>query len=394
MLKKALFSAVTACALGVYLSGAAMAAEKPTSDQVLRKCAEVYKSAKSYYEESDLVRSLDRGGKREEQKERVVTAFRRPSTLLIRITGKQNVVFYLEGKTLTIFNSSQAQYTRMENVTLQQVADSSEYPIPSAAIADDPYAALIADANKISDLKEASLDSTAAYEVDFDLGGGVVIANYFDKEKFYRIGVRTSIAVPPDQGGGTMTVSMVASKVLVDELPKDAAGKPIDVFAFSLPAGAQEIKPGQIDTETKSLKDQPAPDWTLKDAAGKDVRLADLKGKVVLLDFWSTTAGPSIEEFPELLKLVDGYKDKPFAFYAIDDSEEPATVAAYLKTAPNPVPALMGAGTTIGDDYHIVALPTFFVIDAKGVVREVIVGVAKVEDLKAAIDKALAAPAR
>ena len=394
MLKKALFPVVVACVSCLYLSASAAAAEKLTSEQVLRKCAEVYKSARTYYEESDLTRALERGGKREEQKEHVVTAFRRPSTLLIKITGKQNVDFYLEGKTLTIYNVLQKQYTKMENVTLQQVADASEYPIPSAVIADDPYAALLADANKIGELKEVTLDSTAAYEIDFDLGDGIVIANYFDRTSFHRMGVKTVIAVPPDQGGGTMTVSMIASKVLIDELPKDAAGKPVDVFAFSAPAEAQEIKPGQIDTETKGLKDQPAPDWTLKDAAGKDVRLADLKGKVVLLDFWATTAGPSVEGFPELLKLADSYKDKPFAFYAVNDSEDPAAVAAYLKTASNPVPVLIGAGTTVGQDYHIVALPTFFVIDGKGIVREVIVGVAKVEDLKAAIDKALAQPAQ
>lgn len=61
----------------------------------------------------------------------------------------------------------------------------------------------------------------------------------------------------------------------------------------------------------KMLIDEKAPDFVVKDIQGKDVSLADFKGKTIVLDFWATWCAPCIKSFPVMQKVVDKYKDDP-----------------------------------------------------------------------------------
>lgn len=65
-------------------------------------------------------------------------------------------------------------------------------------------------------------------------------------------------------------------------------------------------------------------DYTLKDMDGKDVRLADYKGRPLLLNFWATYCGPCKTEIPIFVELVEKYKDQKLAIIgvSIDDSVE------------------------------------------------------------------------
>src|SRR6266404_4562376 len=65
-----------------------------------------------------------------------------------------------------------------------------------------------------------------------------------------------------------------------------------------------------------------APEFALKDADGKTVRLSDYKGKVVLLDFWATWCGPCKIEIPWFIDFERKYKDQGFAVIGISMDEE------------------------------------------------------------------------
>jgi len=394
MLKRLVAGSTLALAVLVCLCSAARAAETLTSEDVMKKSAEAYKAMKTYYEESEFTKVVDYEGKQQIERDNITVAFKRPSTFLLTLTDGRNITSSYSGTTLTKYNSSEQLYTKQENVTLEQIVTNLEYPIPATALSEDPYQYMMEDVNKVGALKTSDLNGKQVYEIDFDLGDGMSAAHYFDMSRFYLVGIKADLQGPAERGGGRVTLTMNARKVLIDELPKDAAGKETDVFAFTVPSEAKELKPEQMDKETEALKGSSAPDWTLKDQAGNDVRLSSLKGNVVLLAFWATWCSPCREELPTLAKMVELYKDKPLAYYAVDDTEDAKVISEYTKGIDFKLPVLVGAGTTIGGDYKIVALPSLFVIDKKGVIRETFVGVTSVETIKPAIDKLLEEPAQ
>ncbi len=113
-----------------------------------------------------------------------------------------------------------------------------------------------------------------------------------------------------------------------------------------------------------------APEAVSMDLAGKKVKLSDLKGKVVVLDFWATWCPPCRGMIPHTRKLVAKHKDAPFAFVSISGDDDKETLEAFLKKTPMPwTHWFNGPDGGLIDDWDIDGFPTIFVIDARGVIR-------------------------
>jgi peroxiredoxin len=141
-------------------------------------------------------------------------------------------------------------------------------------------------------------------------------------------------------------------------------------------------------------KRQAAPDFALKDADGKTVRLSDYRGKVVLLDFWATWCGPCKLEIPWFMDFERKYKNRGFAVLGVsmDDDGWPA-VKPFVQELGMNYRVLLGDERT-GEKYGgIEALPTAFLIDREGRIATAHVGVASRRDFEDGIEKLLEAPA-
>jgi peroxiredoxin len=116
--------------------------------------------------------------------------------------------------------------------------------------------------------------------------------------------------------------------------------------------------------------DQPAPDFTLIYADGTALRLSELRGKPVILNFWATWCTPCKAEMPELQALYSASDEGSFELLAINMREAPEPVTAFGAELGLSFPLVIDPAGAIADSYQVTVLPVTIVIDAAGVARE------------------------
>lgn len=125
-----------------------------------------------------------------------------------------------------------------------------------------------------------------------------------------------------------------------------------------------------------SMVSKPEPEIKLKDLSGKDVSLAELKGKVVFVNFWATWCGPCQDEIPSLIDLQNKYAAKGFTVVGIAmDEEGKDVVAPFVATEKYDVngqkalinyPILLGTDEAADKFGGIMGYPTSFLISRSG----------------------------
>lgn len=133
-----------------------------------------------------------------------------------------------------------------------------------------------------------------------------------------------------------------------------------------------------------------APGFTSKDVNGNTVRLSDYKGRVVLIEFWTTWCGPCRELTPVLNKIYEKYKDKGFVILALTPEENMDTVLLYIKKYNIIYPVLITDDKT-AKRYGVISIPASFLISRDGRVAEKHLGVTRdiVQELSSGIEKLL-----
>ncbi len=115
---------------------------------------------------------------------------------------------------------------------------------------------------------------------------------------------------------------------------------------------------------------QTAPEVLLHDVKGGEVRLSALKGKVVVLDIWTTWCGPCKAMIPHEREMVERLKDKPFTLVGISCDEEKSTLIEFLAKQSMPwTQCWNGPNGGIASAWEVQYYPTIYVIDTEGVIR-------------------------
>jgi len=141
----------------------------------------------------------------------------------------------------------------------------------------------------------------------------------------------------------------------------------------------------------KASKDRrDAPEFTLKDADGKTVHIADYRGKVVLLDFFATWCGPCKIEIPWFTEMERKNKDRGFAVLGVSmDDEGWEVVKPFLAELNVNYRVVIGNDETAQLYGGVDALPTTFLIDTSGKIAAVHVGLAGKKEFEDGIEQLL-----
>ncbi|MDT8322579.1 MAG: TlpA disulfide reductase family protein [Bacteroidota bacterium] len=133
-----------------------------------------------------------------------------------------------------------------------------------------------------------------------------------------------------------------------------------------------------------------APAFSLKDKDGKEVTLASLKGKVVVLNFWATWCPPCRAEIPDFKRVYSAYKDRGVEILGVSlDHKGWSVIKPFIKQWDINYPVLLG-GVEIARDYgNVRSIPTTFIIDRKGKVVDSHVGAMKEDALIKSFEKLL-----
>jgi len=127
---------------------------------------------------------------------------------------------------------------------------------------------------------------------------------------------------------------------------------------ISLNASSASITPGAA-----------APGFQLHSAASSDLSLNDLKGQVVLINFWASWCGPCRQEMPVLEQLYKKYKSAGFTLLGVNVEPKSGDAEGFLKSTPVSFPILFDPDSKVSKLYEVSGMPSTVILDRTGKVR-------------------------
>jgi peroxiredoxin len=193
--------------------------------------------------------------------------------------------------------------------------------------------------------------------------------------KLQLAGALANLSTEGDFGRDTLQeVTTTLASALGEQPPTGKPGQPDDLY-MSLASlvryehmHAESDNPQFADAlsklEAADAMRQKA-DFTLTDLHGNPWHLRELKGKVVLVNFWATWCPPCRKEMPDLQALYDKYQEQGFVVLSISD-EEPAKVQPFITERKITYPVLLDPGRKVNEEFQVEGIPKSFVYDREG----------------------------
>ena len=157
--------------------------------------------------------------------------------------------------------------------------------------------------------------------------------------------------------------------------------------AFVLGSAEPGLQIGNLAPELETDGNQP---FQLTDLDGRPIRLADLRGRLVWLNFWASWCPPCQFETPTLREIDETYRDRGVSVIAVNVQETVETAQAYAARYQWQLTVGADFSARIFHAYRVYALPTQFIIDRDGVLRQIVNGPLDVASASRIFDALLA----
>jgi thiol-disulfide isomerase/thioredoxin len=135
------------------------------------------------------------------------------------------------------------------------------------------------------------------------------------------------------------------------------------ILSLSL-LGLSELSAGGELTRTEPAT--PAPELELPDLSGRQHRLRDYRGQVVLVNFWASWCPPCLAEMPSMQRLSEVMKGRPFRILAVNVEESKSTVWKFRKLLNLSFTTLLDSAGEVAETWEVELFPSSYVIDAEG----------------------------
>lgn len=117
-----------------------------------------------------------------------------------------------------------------------------------------------------------------------------------------------------------------------------------------------------------------APGFTLKSNSGKNLKLGEYRGQVVMVNFWATWCGPCRQEMPHLNRLHERYRKTGFVLLGVNIDDQPGVAREMVKNLGIVFPVLFDTDKRVSRLYDVSAMPSSLLIDRDGRIRYIHLG--------------------
>ncbi len=367
-------------------------AAKPTADQVIAALEARYRQFSSLKADGSSVTLVKADGRTagKPQNSRVTLLFARPNKVSINSTQGR---FVIDGKSVYTYSSSAKRYTKgkLTANVMRQLATSKPGISVMGLLMGVPYSKLIASTKMLSD---ASVGGRDAYVIQTRMKSGVACPTGVDASEkiwvakddlgIYRSEVTVKYspkAIKGAKGKAPKQIVTVMTSTLTQFEPN--AKLPSSTFTFRPPSGAKLLEQPRV----VDMSDKAAADLSFKWTDGTTKKLSDFRGKTVILDFWGLPICSA--HVPTLQSLYSKYgRDVVCIFVNVNTKQD--KVQEFLKEHHCSFPLVFADASmvkTVNEHYKVLMVPTMFIIDDKGIIREELVGNTKLKDIEAKLDR-------
>ena len=146
------------------------------------------------------------------------------------------------------------------------------------------------------------------------------------------------------------------------------------------PAAGMASQPGGASVGGSTLPDvaprvgNRAPDFALRSLDGRTIRLSELRGKPVMVNFWASWCPPCRNEMPAFEKAYQRYRSQGMEFLGVDVQEDAETVRKFVQENGYSWLFLLDSDGKVSRSYQVSGVPTTFFIDREGIIRDLQIG--------------------
>jgi len=371
----------------------------PKAKKVVDDWSKYLSALKGFQYSADVSFSVERGNQKQSQEFSTKLAAQRPNKLDYQLESQQgSATITSDGEQLEVYIAQMKRYgiekapaTWAELQQVPLVAGplglGNAGAVIAALLSDKPGDKLL---EKVSTLKygglvdvdgvKCHLLEATGQELDWKLW--ITSGKELAPRLFVPDLAKTMARMAAAQGGKNALADL---KIKNEVAFKDWKGNPKfdeDTFAIKEPEGAERAKSlmdilagtGQQDPGPHPLVGKPAPEVKLDLLDGGKLDLAELKGKVVILDFWATWCGPCTQAMPIIDKVAEKYKDKGVLLYAVNLREDSDDIKKFLEQAELELPVALDKDGEVGTAYKADAIPQTVLVGKDGSVQVVRVG--------------------